>query len=44
MIALLVAAVAKITPAVAAKITAVGIASGVVMYKAVKPAAKRRRR
>ena len=41
MIGALIVALAKIAPAVAAKITAAGIASGVVIYKAVKPSRRR---
>lgn len=41
MISGLIAALTAATQAVAAKLTAAGIASGVVMYKAVKPNKKK---
>jgi len=40
---LLMMALAKVAPALAAKITAAGVASGVVIYRAVKPPSRKRR-
>ena len=39
----LVMALAKVAPALAMKLTTAGIASGVVIYKAVKPSRRKKR-